>query len=165
MTDHDEIDADELLEEVARRYAEAGIEFTAECRRFLKELLYAITLQQQLARRIGKPVPDTLDLLRAWDERLDRVAADDPANLFDCLKSLAESIEMTDTAEGASLCPDVREQTRQFRAEALELLELFRKEVGVERCFRDARAASVMAPTTDVLYDFIGKAVCGMSLF
>ena len=41
----------------------------------------------------------------------------------------------------------------------------FRKEVGVQRCFRDARAASVMAPTTDVLYDFIGKAVCGMSLF
>ncbi|HEY3739151.1 MAG TPA: acyl-CoA dehydrogenase [Bryobacteraceae bacterium] len=41
----------------------------------------------------------------------------------------------------------------------------FRKEVGVERCFRDARAAGVMAPTTDVLYDFIGKAVCGLPLF
>jgi alkylation response protein AidB-like acyl-CoA dehydrogenase len=41
----------------------------------------------------------------------------------------------------------------------------FRKEVGVERYFRDARAATVMAPTTDVLYDFIGKAACGMPLF
>ena len=41
----------------------------------------------------------------------------------------------------------------------------FRKEVGVERHFRDARAATVMAPTTDVLYDFIGKAICGMPLF
>lgn len=41
----------------------------------------------------------------------------------------------------------------------------FRKEVGVERSFRDARASTVMAPTTDVLYDFIGKAVCGMPLF
>jgi len=41
----------------------------------------------------------------------------------------------------------------------------FRKDVGVERFFRDARAAGVMAPTTDVLYDFIGKAVCGMPLF
>jgi len=40
----------------------------------------------------------------------------------------------------------------------------FRKEVGVERHFRDARAAGVMAPTTDVLYDFIGKAVCGLPL-
>ncbi|MGI8587105.1 MAG: acyl-CoA dehydrogenase family protein [Chloroflexia bacterium] len=41
----------------------------------------------------------------------------------------------------------------------------FRKEVGVERNFRDARAATVMAPTTDALYDFIGKAVCGLPLF
>jgi alkylation response protein AidB-like acyl-CoA dehydrogenase len=41
----------------------------------------------------------------------------------------------------------------------------FRKEVGIERLFRDARAASVMAPTSDVLYDFIGKAVLGMDLF
>ena len=41
----------------------------------------------------------------------------------------------------------------------------FRKEVGVERRFRDARAATIMAPTTDVLYDFIGKAVVGMPLF
>ena len=41
----------------------------------------------------------------------------------------------------------------------------FRKDVGVERLFRDARAANVMAPTTDQLYDFIGKAVCGLPLF
>lgn len=41
----------------------------------------------------------------------------------------------------------------------------FRKDIGVERYFRDARAGAVMAPTSDVLYDFIGKAVCGMDLF
>lgn len=41
----------------------------------------------------------------------------------------------------------------------------FRKEVGVERRFRDARAAMVMAPTSDQLFDFIGKAVCGLPLF
>ncbi len=41
----------------------------------------------------------------------------------------------------------------------------YRKDVGVERVFRDSRAALVMAPTTDVLYDFIGKAVCGLPLF
>ena len=40
----------------------------------------------------------------------------------------------------------------------------FRKDVGVERLFRDARASTVMAPTTDVLYDFIGRALCGMPL-
>lgn len=41
----------------------------------------------------------------------------------------------------------------------------YRKDVGVERYFRDTRAGGVMAPTTDVLYDFIGKAVCGLPLF
>lgn len=41
----------------------------------------------------------------------------------------------------------------------------FRKEAGIERLFRDARAANVMAPTSDVLYDFIGKAICGLPLF
>jgi alkylation response protein AidB-like acyl-CoA dehydrogenase len=41
----------------------------------------------------------------------------------------------------------------------------FRREVGVERLFRDAQAGTIMAPTTDVLYDFIGKAVCGLPLF
>jgi isovaleryl-CoA dehydrogenase len=41
----------------------------------------------------------------------------------------------------------------------------YRKEVGVERHFRDARASTVMAPTTDVLLDFIGKAACGLPLF
>ncbi|MCW5653610.1 acyl-CoA dehydrogenase family protein [Hydrogenophaga sp.] len=41
----------------------------------------------------------------------------------------------------------------------------FRKEAGIERLFRDARASSVMAPTSDVLYDFIGKAVTGLPLF
>ena len=40
----------------------------------------------------------------------------------------------------------------------------FRREVGIERLFRDARAAAVMAPTSDVLADFIGKAVCGLPL-
>jgi alkylation response protein AidB-like acyl-CoA dehydrogenase len=41
----------------------------------------------------------------------------------------------------------------------------FSKHLTVERNFRDARAMSVMAPTSDVLHDFIGKALCGMELF
>ena len=40
----------------------------------------------------------------------------------------------------------------------------FRKELGVERRFRDARAARVMAPTTDALLDFVGKAINGLAL-
>ncbi|MCX7664531.1 MAG: acyl-CoA/acyl-ACP dehydrogenase [Gemmataceae bacterium] len=57
---------------------------------------------------------------------------------------------------------------------ALELTDLamrtcggaaFSKHLTVERNFRDARAAWVMAPTTDVLQDFIGKALLDMPLF
>jgi alkylation response protein AidB-like acyl-CoA dehydrogenase len=41
----------------------------------------------------------------------------------------------------------------------------FSRRLSVERNFRDARAASVMAPTTDILYDFIGKSLLEMPLF
>ena len=41
----------------------------------------------------------------------------------------------------------------------------FRKDIGIERHFRDARASAVMAPTTDSLQEFIGRALCGMPLF
>jgi len=36
---------------------------------------------------------------------------------------------------------------------------------GLERIFRDAQAAAVMAPSSDVLKDFLGKAVLGLPLF
>jgi alkylation response protein AidB-like acyl-CoA dehydrogenase len=40
----------------------------------------------------------------------------------------------------------------------------FRKELGIERRFRDSRAARVMAPTTAALHDFVGRALCGLPL-
>lgn len=40
----------------------------------------------------------------------------------------------------------------------------FRKETGIERHFRDSLAARVMAPTTDALLDFVGRAVSGLQL-
>jgi alkylation response protein AidB-like acyl-CoA dehydrogenase len=40
----------------------------------------------------------------------------------------------------------------------------FRKELAIERRFRDARAARVMAPTTDALLDFIGRAINNLPL-
>jgi len=40
----------------------------------------------------------------------------------------------------------------------------FRKELGVERRLRDALAARVMAPTTDALLDFVGRALTGLPL-
>ncbi|HEY7293187.1 MAG TPA: acyl-CoA dehydrogenase family protein [Vicinamibacterales bacterium] len=39
------------------------------------------------------------------------------------------------------------------------------RQTGIERLFRDAQAGAVMAPTTDVLREFIGRALLGLPLF
>ena len=41
----------------------------------------------------------------------------------------------------------------------------FSRHIGIERLFRDAHAGAVMAPTGDVLREFIGKALLGIPLF
>jgi alkylation response protein AidB-like acyl-CoA dehydrogenase len=41
----------------------------------------------------------------------------------------------------------------------------YSKHLPLERLFRDARAASVMAPTTDVLVDLLGRSLTGRPLF
>jgi alkylation response protein AidB-like acyl-CoA dehydrogenase len=41
----------------------------------------------------------------------------------------------------------------------------FSKHLGLERVFRDARAAIVMAPTTDHLREFVGRLLVGLPLF
>ncbi len=41
----------------------------------------------------------------------------------------------------------------------------FSKQLSIERFARDARAGFVMAPTSDALFDFAGRALCGMDLF
>ena len=57
--------------------------------------------------------------------------------------------------------------TRNFRIGTAFLAAIV--VLGVASVILDHRAtvnaAGVMAPTTDMLYDFIGKAVCGMELF
>ena len=41
----------------------------------------------------------------------------------------------------------------------------FSKHLSIERFARDSRAGFVMAPTSDALFDFAGRALCGMDLF
>ncbi|HEX4150832.1 MAG TPA: acyl-CoA dehydrogenase family protein, partial [Steroidobacteraceae bacterium] len=41
----------------------------------------------------------------------------------------------------------------------------FSRHMNIERLFRDAHAGAVMAPTGDVLREFIAKAILGMPLF
>ncbi|MCW3051306.1 MAG: acdA 1 [Chthonomonadales bacterium] len=82
---------------------------------------------------------------------LDAVEAGAPNAMLMVLESKAAA------AESALLVTDLGMQACGGAA--------FSKHLSLERNFRDARAASVMAPTTDVLYDFIGRALCGMELF
>jgi alkylation response protein AidB-like acyl-CoA dehydrogenase len=41
----------------------------------------------------------------------------------------------------------------------------FSRHTSIERLFRDAHAGAVMAPTGDVLREFIAKAILGLPLF
>ena len=116
-------------------------------------------------------------------EHLDQTVADNPV----ARANVARMRVRTDAAEALLLDtltalevgrPDATLRVLEVKAlageTAIDVTDLgmrvcggaaFRKEVGVERNFRDARAASVMAPTTDTLYDFIGRLACGLPLF
>lgn len=41
----------------------------------------------------------------------------------------------------------------------------YSRHLPIERSFRDARAATIMAPTTDILRDLLGRAITGQELF
>jgi alkylation response protein AidB-like acyl-CoA dehydrogenase len=66
---------------------------------------------------------------------------------------------------------EVKAAAGEAAAEAADLAlkagggSAYRKESVIERRFRDSRAARVMAPTTEALHDFIGRALCGLPLF
>jgi len=116
-------------------------------------------------------------------EHLDQTLADNPVNLLHLAKARAQAdaaeafLERAVTAvEGGAEDAVLRVlEVKAIAADAAIAVtdtcmrvcggSAFRKESGVERKFRDARAAAVMAPTSDVLYDFIGKAICGLPLF
>jgi alkylation response protein AidB-like acyl-CoA dehydrogenase len=107
-----------------------------------------------------------LPTIRAYLARM-RIAADQARLLLqDTLAALEAGRE-----DAMLRVLEVKAATAESAREVLDTAmrvcggQAFRREVGVERRFRDARAATVMAPTTDQLYDFIGKAVCGLPLF
>jgi alkylation response protein AidB-like acyl-CoA dehydrogenase len=82
---------------------------------------------------------------------LDAVENPGPTTMLLVLESKAAA------AESALLVTDLGMKTCGGAA--------FSKHLSLERNFRDARAANIMAPTSDVLQEFIGRALCGMDLF
>jgi isovaleryl-CoA dehydrogenase len=87
------------------------------------------------------------------------------AHISDCLSAVEDG-----RPHATLLVLEVKAAAGEAAAEAADLAlragggAAFRKESVVERLFRDSRAARVMAPTTDALYDFIGRALLGLPL-
>ncbi|MBI3894912.1 MAG: acyl-CoA/acyl-ACP dehydrogenase [Acidobacteria bacterium] len=80
-----------------------------------------------------------------------RIAANDPEAMLDVLGIKARAAEAC--------------QSVVSRAMMLGGGKAFGQRGGLERMFRDTQAAAVMAPSADVLKDFLGKACLGLALF
>lgn len=116
-------------------------------------------------------------------EHLDSTLAEQPASRgeFARLRTRTDEVRafLADTlAALASGRPDATLRVLQVKAVAAEAASevadgvmrlcggaAFRKDIGVERHFRDSLAARVMAPTTAALRDFVGRAALGQPLF
>jgi isovaleryl-CoA dehydrogenase len=113
-------------------------------------------LGQSLAQQAGP---------RAQLARLQIEADRTWAHISDCLTAVEAG-----RPDATLLVLEVKAAAGEAAAEAADLAlragggAAFRKESAVERLFRDSRAARVMAPTTDALYDFIGRALLGLPL-
>ncbi|HEY4710945.1 MAG TPA: acyl-CoA dehydrogenase family protein [Candidatus Acidoferrales bacterium] len=93
-----------------------------------------------------------LDSMRAYlNETIRRAAAGDPAAM---LYVLGVKVKAADA------CLNVVSRTMTLGGGWA-----FGRRGGLERMFRDAQAAAVMAPASDVLKDFVGKACLGLPLF
>jgi isovaleryl-CoA dehydrogenase len=95
-----------------------------------------------------------------------QIQTDSSRTLIEDAVSAAES----GRADAQLLVLEVKAATDESAASVADLAMVacggaaFRKELGIERRLRDSRAARVMAPTTDALLDFVGRAMCGLPL-
>jgi alkylation response protein AidB-like acyl-CoA dehydrogenase len=94
--------------------------------------------------------------------------------LVDAQTAFLDHVTVLMQSDGPGSLVAVLESKAAAADTALEVTDLamracggaaFSRHLAVERQFRDARAAAVMAPTSDVLHDFIGRALLGMPLF
>jgi isovaleryl-CoA dehydrogenase len=124
----------------------------------------AAHLQRTELRHLGQSLAQQVQP-RAQLARL-RIEADRAwALIEDALAAIEQG-----RADAQLLVLEVKAAAGEAAADAADLAlracggAAFRKESVVERLFRDSRAARVMAPTTDALHDFIGRALCGLPL-
>jgi len=124
----------------------------------------AAHLQQTQLRHLGQSLAQQVQP-RAQLARL-QIEADRTWALVSETLSAVE----TGRADAQLLVLEVKAAAGEAAADAADLAlracggAAYRKESPVERLVRDSRAARVMAPTTDALYDFVGRALCGLPL-
>ena len=118
------------------------------------------TQLQHLGRSLAQQVQPRAQLARL------RIEADRARGLIEDTLTAVEQ----GRADAQLQVLEVKAAAAEAAAEAADLAlracggAAYRKESPVERLFRDSRAARVMAPTTEALYDFIGRALCGLPL-
>jgi alkylation response protein AidB-like acyl-CoA dehydrogenase len=124
----------------------------------------AVHLQRTQLQHLGQSLAQQIQP-RAQLARL-RIEADRARALIDDTLTAVEQ----GRADAQLQVLEVKAAAGEAAADAADLAlracggAAFRKESPVERLFRDSRAARVMAPTTDALHDFVGRALCGLPL-
>ena len=124
----------------------------------------AVHLQRTQLQHLGQSLAQQIQP-RAQLAKL-RIEADRARGLIDDTLTAVEQ----GRADAQLLVLEVKAAAGEAAADAADLAlracggAAFRRESVVERLFRDSRAARIMAPTTDALHDFIGRALCGLPL-
>jgi len=121
--------------------------------------LTAARFEQADVNLAQQPVPRAALARMRMTADAARALRDDTLTALDTGRDDAQLRVLEVKAVAAETAIEVTEQAMRLCGGAA-----FRKEVGIERRFRDARAARVMAPTTDALEDFVGRALCGLPL-
>ena len=128
--------------------AEAGAHLARSRLQHLNQTLTEQPLSRAAFARLRIRTDGVRAFLRDTLEALATGRDDAPLRVLEVKAIAAEAA--SEVADGAmQLCGDAA----------------FRKELGIERLFRDALAARVMAPTTEALHDFVGRTCLGLPLF
>jgi alkylation response protein AidB-like acyl-CoA dehydrogenase len=114
----------------------------------LEHLDQALADLPTVRARIGRAQTEVDALAGFLSDVARRIGEGDPATPVLSAKAFANETAIRVTSEAMQACGGAA----------------MSPSLGVERFFRDARAGSVMAPTTDVLYELTGRAMAGMPL-
>jgi alkylation response protein AidB-like acyl-CoA dehydrogenase len=117
---------------------------------------------EHLGQTLGEGLPTLRALLAGMQIETDGLAAriDDLVDHLERPRDMTVLRVLEAKAAGGDIAVSVTSAAMRACGGAA-----FSKHTNIERFFRDAHAGVVMAPTGDVLREFIGRAILGMPLF